>query len=84
MRVTSAIFVIETPCNTVEGAGTPSAQQHAPSAGHVVSKTFISLYSSKPSFGQVGRSANGARGAGARPAALNPFSVDLWITCTGG
>jgi len=82
MRVTSAIYVMESPCNRVEAAETSSLQQPAPSADHVVSRAFISLYSGKPDFERIGRS-NGAQSAGVRPLHPLDFSVDLWITCTG-
>ena len=82
MRVMSAIFVMESPCNAFEVEPTASG----PPADQVASRRFISLYSGKTKLGPTGPSAQGAgRAAGTHPSTLSafsPFSVDLWITCT--
>jgi len=81
MRVTSAIFMLESPRNGVQGTGAAFLRQFLPATDQGESKTFVSLYSGKTSVARIDASTNGKRRAATRHETCFAVSIEIRIDC---
>ena len=81
MRVTTAIFTLESPNNGVQSREADSLQESLQVADQGKSKIFISLYSGKASTGRIETLAKAKRRAATRPEANFAISIMIRIAC---